>query len=147
MTTRRVFHYSDREYVDGQTISSSGDHISRLTPEQRKIELLIRDRLPNGHALRSGSLYVWLSEELAKRLWTRGSKKYLYELEIDEKDILLRGDLNCFSAAVDTIKLSQDPQPAVRAYCDGKNMGHPYTEERVEALVRQARVIRKIGEK
>lgn len=139
-----VYRYDDECYNLGKCIRARGDPFNTLTDDQKVVELAVRSALPAGVKIRSESLYTWSSEMLARRLWRLSKKKYLYELELDERDIRHKGDLNWYSAAVDAIKAGKSPHDAVKKYCNGEESGPPYTEPRIELLVSQARMIRKL---
>jgi hypothetical protein len=70
----------------------------------------------------------------------------LYELEIDEASVRHKGDLTCYSAALDALKAGKSVNDAVERYCSGQEAGPPYTTPRVEFLVSEARVIRKLSD-
>jgi hypothetical protein len=140
----RVYRYDDQEFADGQIIDPRGDSFGTLTDHQKAVEIAIRAALPNGAIVRGNSLYTWADEQLAKRLWPRSKKRYLYELEIDEADICHKGDLNYYSEAVSAAKSGAPIEDAVSKYCAGENAGAPYTEPRVEILVSKAKVLRKL---
>lgn len=139
-----VYRYDDECHAPGEYIKTRGNSFNTLTDRQKVVELAVRSRLPAGIQIRSESLYTWLSETLARRLWPRSDKKYLYELEVDERDIQHRGDLNWYSAAVDAVKAGKSPYDAIEKYCNGEESGPPYTEPRIELLVVRAKVIRKL---
>jgi hypothetical protein len=139
-----VYRYDDECYTPGQCIPTRGDSFNTLTEDQKVVELAVRLALPAGAQIRGESLYTWANEMLARRLWRFSKKKYLYELEIDERDIRHKGDLNWYSAAMDAVKAGRSPHDAVKKYCNGEESGPPYTEPRVELLVSQAKMIRKL---
>jgi hypothetical protein len=134
-----VYRCDDQEFADGQIIESRGDSFSTLTDPQKAVETTIRAALPNGATIRGNSLYTWADEEVAKRLWPRSKKRYLYELEVDEADIRHKGDLNHYSEAVSAAKSGAPIENAVGKYCAGENASAPYTEPRVEILVSKPR--------
>lgn len=122
-----------------------GDSFDMLTDHQKSVELLIRDALLDGVNVRGGSLFTWESEALAKRLWPHSKKKFLYHLEVDEADIRFRGDLNCYSAAVDAVKTGASPDEHVARYCAGQEApAHAGDSPRIELLVTKATVVRKL---
>jgi hypothetical protein len=125
-------------------INARGDSISSLTEHQKVVEIAIREALPHGPTIRGTSLYTWADEGVAKRLWRRSRKRYLYELEIAEADIRHKGDLNYYSEALDAVKSGKPFEDAIRKYCRGETAGPPFTEPRVEILVSKATVLRKL---
>jgi hypothetical protein len=61
-------------------------------------------------------------------------------LEIEEDDIIRRGDVNAFSGVMDCIQGNQSPEQAVRDYWDGV-----CRSERIEILAQKAKVLRRLG--
>ncbi len=53
-------------------------------------------------------------------------------------------DRDRYSVAVDAVKKGHPPDAAVNNYCRGRVAGRPFTEPRIELLVSEARVIRKL---
>jgi hypothetical protein len=139
-TSQLVYRYDAHSYDDREPISSRGDHFPRLTPAQQQVETLIRSTMPNGHNIRSTSLYTWENLEVARRV-ARLARKPLYELQIDVADIVHRGDVQHFSNAVDAINLGKNPREHVTKYCEGVE----FISERVEILVTKAKVVRRIS--
>lgn len=149
-----VYRYDDEDYVEGETILSRGDSFDILTAAEQDAELVIRSAFEMGVEIRSTSLYTWTNEDLAKRLWKLSNKKNIYLLKVDPVNIRHTGDLNWYSLLVSIIQLSAVPgfergtQPAdvATGYWSGKPAGGSFTEPRMEALVSEAKVIRKIND-
>ncbi len=96
-------------------------------------------------AIRGASLYTWENEAVAMRLWRPSGKRHLYKLEIEELNVRRRGDLNWYSEAVDAVKAGRSIEAAVEKYCSGIEAGAPYTEPRIEVLVSEAKVVKKLS--
>ncbi len=79
------------------------------------------------------------------RLWRPSGKRHLYKLEIEELNVRRRGDLNWYSEAVDAVKAGRSIEAAVEKYCSGIEAGAPYTEPRIEVLVSEAKVVKKLS--
>lgn len=138
-----VYRYDNEDYAEGEVIRPQRGSFP-LTENQEDVERVIRSTLPNGEDIRGNSIYTWASEPVAKRVWPHSGRKYLYQLEVDEAHIRFRGDLNWYSAAVDKVAAGKAPDDAVNEYCSGQRAGAPFTEPRIEVLVSEARVIRKL---
>lgn len=137
MGKRTVYRYDDEHYDVGSTISSRGDHLGTLTPDEKIVEKMIRAKLNDGERIRAESLYAWDSVDVAKRLHKYARKKFLYQLEIDDSDIRHRGDVEHFSDAVDAIKTNRNADSSVASYCRSDLKNSP----KVELLVSRAVVI------
>lgn len=138
-----VYRYDDENYVEGQLLRPRGDPFT-LTDQQRIVERAIRSALHDGDKIRGNSLYTWADEGVAKRVWPRSGKQHLYQLEVGHANIRHRGDVNWYSAAVDAVKSGVSPDDAVAKYCSGQEAGLPFTEPRMEVLVSEAKVIKKL---
>lgn len=144
MSTRILYRYDDDDYANGTPILPRGDSIYAITPDRKAAEDAIRVAVTDGADIRSNSIYTWENEVLARRLWKISGKKFLYELEVDEVHVRFRGDLNHYSAAVDATKSGASLDEHVESYWSGQEAGAPWTEPRIEVLVSQARVLRKL---
>lgn len=143
MATRTVYRYSNCEHSIGDTITPKGDSFDTLTDEQKIVEKKLRGTLPGGVNMRSSAIFTWADKTLANRLWPLSKKKYLYELEIADEDIVLTGDLNHYSDAVDAVKKGADPDAAIKRYCDHEGGLPHHTSPRIEILATKAKILKK----
>jgi hypothetical protein len=144
LATILVWRYDDQDYPNGRIAASRGDHFAGLTGVQKAAELAIGAAKPDGLKVRSTSLYVWVDQVVAEKLWKLSKKKYLYELEVDQADIHHKGDVNCYSAAMDAIAAGRPPTDPVDRYWRGDDEPPPYYDPRIEMLVSHAKVMKKI---
>jgi hypothetical protein len=143
MTTRIVYRTDGEEFVEGKILTPRGDHMDTINCKLRPGEDLIRAGKPDGENLRSKCIYVWESFESAESNWLYQKDKHLYELEIDEADILHIG--NAYLLATIAEVVTTDPTQAaavVQDYWRGAGPG-----KRVELLVSQAKVLSKVKDK
>ena len=138
-----VYRYDDEDYPDGKVIRSRGDHMETLKADRRPVERAIRDQLPNKGEVRETSLYTWEDRATATRLAKRSNSKFLYELNVEPADIRCRFDVELFSDATDE-KMGPAFEGAVRRFCAGKTGGKSGLSPKIEVLVTQATVIRKL---
>jgi hypothetical protein len=141
MATRIVYRTDSDEFADGRIITPRGDHTDTMNPKLRPAEDLIRSGRPGGNEIRSNCIYVWESRESGENSWRYEKDKHLYEVEIDEADILHTGD----AYLVATIAEIPDPRTAgevVRLYWNGDKRS-----KRIELLVKKAKVLRKLRDK
>jgi len=142
MATKKTYRYDAEDYPEGKIISSRGDHFETLTGLQKRAETLIRQARPDGGKIRAQSLYAWESQDVAERLWRmkkRTTPVHLFELEIQDDDMIHRGDVDAFTAVTIAIQRHQSPERAVRDYWEGVCGG-----ERIEILARKAKVLRRL---
>lgn len=139
MSKITLYRYDPREFEEGEMIESDGDHYDRLAPEEKQVEIVVRQTLDNGFDVRSTSLYTWRNQRIAEVGWKYKKGYHLYELEADEEDIICAGDLEHFSRAKDSVRKGEDPSQHVKAYCEGD-----IVSDRIEVLVEKATVVRRL---
>lgn len=144
MAVIRAYRYDNRDIADGQTMSPPGDSYPGLTENQKIVESALRAYLKDGANIRANSLYAWEDEGFARRTWKHTRRRFLYELEIDEADILLRGDLNLYTEAAERVGRREPFDDLIRKYCAGETAGSPYAEPRREILASKAIAFRKL---
>jgi hypothetical protein len=102
-----TYRYDTEEHADGQNVQQTIDHIDRLTATQREAELLVRAGKRCGESIRGKSVYSYLNKDFAEFAWRNRKGRHLYEVEIDDADILHMADLDAYSAAEDAHKQGQ----------------------------------------
>ncbi len=142
--TRLVFRYDDQEYRDREIITSRGDSLSMLIPKQKIVERAIRRTLFNGTAIRGSAVYAWLDKDVAVRIWKRSGKKYLYEVLVEEADILFEADLNHYNDALGCDPNDVEFGLAISRYCERESALPHHTSPRVEVLFNKGRIVRKL---
>jgi hypothetical protein len=132
----RVYRYDDQEHQLNDVLHPRGDHFEILSDAQKVVECAIRACSDEMAHIRKESVYTWKDEAFAKRVFNPSKKRFLYELDVQSKDIRFVGDLDHYSAAVDAVKQNMDYAPTVSLYCAGDIQG-----SRVEVLVAKATVV------
>jgi hypothetical protein len=121
-------------------LTSRGDHANTtLHSTNQEAERLIREAHPEGQYIRASSIYTWKHLSMAEASWLHEKTKNLYELEIDEDDIVHTADLDHFATLVSVAGNKQLADVYTQKYWNG-----PIESERVEVLVRKAKVLRKL---
>lgn len=141
MATRIVYRADSDDFADGQVLTPRGDHSDTMNPKLRPAEELIRSGKADGDIIRSNCIYVWESRESGESNWRYEKDKHLYELEIDEADILHTG--NAYLLAT----LSQIAEPPAAAEVVQSYWNGDPRSKRVELLVTKAKVLRKLRDK
>jgi hypothetical protein len=137
-----VYRTDSREFEPGEEFTSRGDHRDELPDEhKREAEDAIRAARDDGAKIRSDSLYTYRSLELATNDWKARSKdrRHLYELEIDESNIVHVGDLMIYFDVIADVRAHRDSTATASKYWDAAP-----SERNTEYLVRKATVIRQI---
>lgn len=143
MTKHIGYHYSNTLWEIGDIIPGY-DNMPGLHPSLHPAEQIVRSAHPDGTARRSNAVYVWDTEERARKQWAaagraKKAKKYLYKVEYDAKDLLHKGDLSHYSEALDLRASTEQAKAAAERYWSGE--GHATEPARVEVLVRKATVL------
>lgn len=136
-----VYRYDAADLKAGEIVTSRGDHIHRLTGQQRKAEEAIREVSPEWARIRSQSLYVWRDLETAERLWrlTQG-QEHLYELTVDMNDFEHMGDLTYFNMIEETVGGTE----LAHGYALRQYFKQRIARPAVEMLFKKATVVRKL---
>ncbi|MHC2282161.1 hypothetical protein ACVME8_008804 [Bradyrhizobium diazoefficiens] len=137
-----VYRTDSRDFEPGEEITSRGDHRDELPDEDKKeAEDAIRASHTDGATIRADSLYAYRSLELAKSDWRFRSKvqRHVYELDIDESDIVHVGDLMIYFAVIADVRARRDPMGTASKYWTAAP-----SEKDTEYLVRKATVVRQI---
>lgn len=142
---KRPLYRSDyRRFVLGQPLSPPGDHFGELTVKQQEAERLIREGHPNGSALRAENVYAFPDKARAEKYWAYQCLKYeryLYEIEVDERDILHSGDVAHYNHIVNNYLSVEEAKRFVERYWRSEPSENPD----VENIVRNAVVKRVLG--
>jgi hypothetical protein len=134
-----AYRYDTAKRADDQVVRQTIDHIARLTPTQREAELLVRAGAKDGASIRGSSVYSYLNRDYAEFAWSKRKGRNLYEVEIDEADVVHTADLDAFTAVETAYKKGHPTDMHVSRYWAGATDGR-----RVEVLASEVRVIRKI---
>ena len=127
-----------RDLEDGQTITSPGDHKAQLDDALTQAEMMLRAVSEQKAKLRADSIYAFMDEVWSKKYFL-GKKGFLYQLEVDDADILHIADMMLVN------RISEAPDLAsaaalVKQYWSGDRG----TGERVEILATRAVVTKRL---
>jgi hypothetical protein len=137
-----VYRTDSRDFETGEEITSRGDHRDELPDEdKREAEDAIRASRTDGAKIRADSLYTYRSLDLATSDWRFRSKdkRHLYELEIDESNIVHIGDLMIYFDVIADVRAKRDPIGTA-----GKYWVAAPSERNTEYLVRKATVVKQV---
>ncbi|AZO29791.1 hypothetical protein [Mesorhizobium sp. M1B.F.Ca.ET.045.04.1.1] len=143
MPKRIGYHYSDKLWEIGEVIPGY-DNMPGLHPSLHAAEEIIRSAHPNGTAIRSNAVYVWDTEERARKQWAaagvvKKAKKYLYKVEYEVEERLHKGDLSHYSEALHQRGGVEQAKASAARYWSGEP--HPTESPRFEVLVPTATVL------
>jgi hypothetical protein len=142
VTRLTVYRTDPRDLEPGEEVASAGDHREDLPNEETiAAEDAVRAGRTDGAGIRSDSLYVYPSTELADKDWTFRSKgkRHLYKLEIDDSDIVHVGDLLMYYQVIADLRAHREPSGTVEKYWTATP-----SERSAEYLVRTATVVEQV---
>ena len=131
------YHYSNDIFQTGQEFLPQHDHFDSLDPSQREAELAIRQGKLGAAEIRIGAVYVWRDEDWARAAYRLSKRKYLYEVEVEERDILHQADLSHYTDTRDAINGGRSPNEHVRRYWAGEPHLPEHIKPRFEILARK----------
>jgi hypothetical protein len=112
------YRIDHRELNVGDVILSSGDHIAQLNSELNVAELALRNVSRERAVIRATGLYAFENSKRAEKYFL-GKKGYLYEIEVDEQDVLHTANLLLVNKIAEA--RSKDAKDSlIKSYWDGE---------------------------
>ncbi len=145
MKKRALYRSDARPFLPGEAMPPPGDHFDTLSTRQKEVELLFRNGHPNGHVLRSKTLYTFPEQSRAEKYWALQVIRYqrnFYAVVVDEVDILHVGDVSLYNHLVQYNVSPLEAQEYVRRYWNGEAGPTPD----IEYIVRDAFVVEQLGD-
>jgi len=90
----RVFRIDNRAYATNDLIEPQGEYQNALDAVRIRVEQILEDNRPEEKPVRDTILMVFEEFEDAKNHWTIQTNSKFYQSEIEQVDILHRGDYN-----------------------------------------------------
>jgi hypothetical protein len=85
-------------------------------------------------------LYAYEDKDLASTHWQqKEGTRHLYELEVDEADIIHSGSLDTFAEVEKAVRIKSEPKPAAEKYWSKEPISR-----RTEHLVKKATVVKRL---
>ncbi|MEI9413041.1 hypothetical protein [Mesorhizobium salmacidum] len=137
------YHYSDADVPDGHVFESLSDSIDRIHAANRPAELAIRAAREDG-AKRGAVVFAWRDRAWADFAYKYSKKKFLYDVVIDEADIVHIADLTHYNSVRDNLAKGESADEAIEAYWT--NAPTPERERpRIEILTQKFKVVSRIA--
>src|SRR4051794_6582653 len=137
--SKPAFRYFDADFEPGRVVTPKSDHFPNLSAEKQRAEAAIRQGDSRGH-IRGHSVFVFENREVAEELLEETDGKHLYEVIVDDGDILHRGDLRIYDEIVEALKHGRDAKPLVKEFWSAIERPYP----RIELTVRKVTIRRKL---
>lgn len=143
-----VYRYEPRLFSPGEIIFPDFTIAPRLNDGESAVEEAILNLNPDLSRIRNQALYTWQSKKMFERLITGVTRhastirgKQYYELEIDENDILFKGNLITYNQAASNRDSQVLFEKAVHEYAKGCDLSDAF--EHTEILVTKATVLKR----
>jgi hypothetical protein len=140
VSTITCYRIDYRDLAEGEIIVSPGDHYDQLDDTLAAAEERLRAVSEEKRSLRATSLYVFPDVVRAKRYFM-GKKGALYEVQVDESDILHEADMMLVNRIAAAANEDEDEAAACIARYWAKDKG---SGESIEFLVSSAVVTRRL---
>jgi hypothetical protein len=134
-----VYRYYEQDLPPGYVDTPQVDHLDKLSPEKQKAEIAIRKGDKRGQS-RAGAIFVFEKLDVAKALLIEARDQYLFEVSVDEKDVVHRADLRIYDEIVETLKKNEDPRSLIKEFWMGVERPSP----RIELEVKKVIIVKKI---
>jgi len=135
----KAYRYYETDFQSGYVDTPQGDHLPSLSPEKQRAEMVIREGDKRGRS-RAHAIFVFEKVAVARDLLDKTAGKHLYEMNVDEGDILHRADLRIYDEIVEALKRNEKVDLLVREFWQGIERPSP----RIELAVTRAVVVRKL---
>jgi hypothetical protein len=130
MAIRTLYRIDERAFAAGEAMTPPGDHISSLKAEQQTAEVILRRAAGVRERVRADLIFTFDNLAWTKRYFTLKSNRTIYELAVDEKDIVHSADMELFNAIAEINADTPEAQAlAARSWQSDKGDG-----QRVEHL-------------
>jgi hypothetical protein len=133
------FRYLPENLPPGHKVRPKSDHFWNLSADKQKAEAAIRAGDSRGQ-VRSHAVFVFENRDVAMELLHETDGKHLYELSLEEQDILSRSDLRIYDEIVEALKQNKNVAVLVREFWDGVERPAP----RIELTIAKAVIQRKL---
>jgi hypothetical protein len=133
------YRYYETDFQPGYIDTPTADHLPNLSPDKQKAETAIRAGDKRGRS-RAHALFVFEDLDVARGVLSETRGEQLYEMSIEDKDVLHRADLRVYDEIVNALKAERNVDGLVREFWAGIERPLP----RIELAVMKATVVRKI---
>lgn len=122
------FRVDKRAFEKGTRIASAHEYAARLDPPAASIEAELEQLRPADKPSRSHSLFVFESENSARKHWSKMTDGKLYRVEIDVGRIGHRGDMALLDEMLKARKGGRNTLELVARYWRGEMSEAPEVE-------------------
>ncbi len=140
MSTQTFYRADKRDFAVGEVVGSAGEFLTKNPEGSQDVEDVLEETRPERYPSRN-QLYVFENIQDAKKHWSKMTGGKLYEVLVENRHILHRGDMSL----VDMAFRSRDTAEIVRQFARRYWSGEVTEKPVIELLVQSARVSRVIS--
>lgn len=140
MSKVTLYRVDQRDFQPNDAIPHPGDHLARMKPEHQPGEELLRAVSPEKGRMRAESLYTFEQLRTARVYYLGTKDSRLYEIQVDEADILHKADMTLVNDIAANQKDLKTQDQLIADYWKGAYRDGKW----IEVLVKKATVIRRI---
>jgi hypothetical protein len=128
-----LYRVDKRDFGVGDVVTTAGEFTSKNPEGSIIVEELFELSRPEGKPVRHECLFLFENLEVAKKHWSKMKDGKLYKVEIDDEEILHKGDMEYVDKAF-IVESNSDKNDCARDYWAGIKTDNP----RIEILVSSA---------
>lgn len=129
----KLYRADKRKFSIGDKLETAGDFLQKNPKGSHEIESLFESMRPTEKPQRAHCLYLFENLEVAKKHWSKMTDGNLYEVNLDESQVLHRADMQFVDMAFRAEDSNERIQYA-KNYWSGIESGEP----RIEILTQSA---------
>jgi hypothetical protein len=141
MAKRTLYRIDQRTFGPGDEMTAPGDHMKNLSKKQQFAEFILRREAGKDRSsLRAVLIFAFDSLDWTKRYFVGKANRFVYELEVEETDIVHSADMFLFNDIADHGKDDEKSNELAARYWsgdkrDGKHVEHICTAAKVTKIV------------
>jgi hypothetical protein len=140
MAILKLYRIDRRTLAAGNAMPPPGDHIEDLPADQQTAERILRSAAGVRERVRADLIFTFDSLNWTKRYFTFKENRTIYELAVDEKDIVHSADMELFNAIAKINADTSETQALAARYWqadkgDGQRVEHICAAAKVTAVL------------
>lgn len=124
----RFFRVDKRDFSPGDIIKTAQEYYDKFSQIARAVEDALESHRPLQKAQRTTCVFVFADEKCARKHWSKMENGKLYAVELDECQILHRGDMALMDEMKVHLEAGKDVSELARKYWAGEFSENPEIE-------------------
>ncbi len=138
MSLKTFYRVDKRTFATGDVVLSAREFLAKNPDGSLEIELAFEEKRPKTLPARADCLYVFSSIPDAKKHWSKMTGGKLYEVTVEDDDLLFRSDMTLVDLAFRNRQIAGAVEACADRYWRGEYSEKPI----IEVLVLKATVLR-----